>query len=514
MGHSDFLVSWVSRESLRQQGVSVRIVISLVLCLACFSCTSIERLVRNSPWGPVEERADRVNAWPLYHQNADKTAVLWPVFDQDDRGFALRPLITRDKDDWELLWPLSWWDAETGEWRVLSAYSYDMSYGVVPMFGVGEFSYIGPAWWEVDDEGAVTASGVFPVAGWREEFSHVGPAWWSSETLEDSEEPRSSFGLFPVFSQGHDFNNLGTVFWGYNAEDEMNYFVAFPAVGFGEGEDGSGMFLTALGGRGWDEKGDTTFVNVLGPLYHHQRDGDVQSTSFLWPLFAKSDGPEHSRMSLWPLIGRDVERSEEGETTLTSTTSAMGLFRHAAKGSTVALRLLPLFSHRNEDGDEEDLIDWLSLYGYKKHADGDTAIPLGTPMMFSYQAGAKDYRWHSLFGTIHYEARGDVTAFNLLYSMAFHYRGVQEGGKDYRWSSLLGAISYEEEEDRSEFNLLYYLYRQKTEGTETSRDLFPFITWDSGDKRSGVSFLWRLFSWERNGDRVSGHAFFIPWGDK
>ena len=120
MGHSDFLVRWVSRESLRQQGVSVRIVISLVLCLACFSCTSIERLVRNSPWGPVEERADRVNAWPIYHHNADKTAVLWPVFDHDDRGFALRPLVTREKDDWELLWPLSWWDAETGEelWHI------------------------------------------------------------------------------------------------------------------------------------------------------------------------------------------------------------------------------------------------------------------------------------------------------------------------------------------------------------------------------------------------------------
>ena len=65
----------------------------------------------------------------------------------------------------------------------------------------------------------------------------------------------------------------------------------------------------------------------------------------------------------------------------------------------------------------------------------------------------------------------------------------------------------------SSFRLLWYLYRQKTKGKQTRRDFFPFFTWDTGEERSRFSFLWRLFNWQRDGEKVGGHFLFIPWGD-
>ncbi|MEE2888193.1 MAG: hypothetical protein VX951_12255 [Planctomycetota bacterium] len=456
----------------------MRAFLSLVLCLICVGCKSIERLVRNSPLSGVETGAGRVNVWPIYYQSGDKIAVLWPVFDDDERGFALRPLVTRDEGDWEVLWPLSRWNTETGDWNVLLAYRMDESYGVFPVIGFGDFSYVGPVWWNREDENKLTGAGLFPLAAWSEEFSHIGPVWWGSETSGDGSKSISSYGLFPIVDFGHGFNNIGPMFWGYDDDDEMNFAVAFPLFGFGEAEDGSGMLLSLLGGRGWDKNGETSFVNVLGPVFHYDREGESESTAVLWPLFWNSEwttgNDRHTEWGSWPIFDHRVSRDEKGEKTMTETSAIAGLFRHAGKDGTVALRLLPLFSHRTKDGGYEAVLDWLSLYGHKEHDNGDTALHIGTPMVFEYRGG--------------------------------------EGG--YRWSSLLGTISYETEGDKSEFSLLYYLYRQKTSGTETRRDFFPFISWDSGEKRSGFSFLWRLFNWERNGDKVGGHIFFIPWGDR
>ena len=66
---------------------------------------------------------------------------------------------------------------------------------------------------------------------------------------------------------------------------------------------------------------------------------------------------------------------------------------------------------------------------------------------------------------------------------------------------------------RSSFRLLYYLYRSETEAGRTQRDIFPFVTWDTGPDEVKVSFLWRLFRYERRGDRSGGNILFVPWGD-
>jgi hypothetical protein len=105
----------------------------LLLGLPCVGCHSIIRLFRNSQLQGAAARPDRVNPWPLLHGDGDRLAVLWPIFDDDEHGFALRPLITRDRPNWELLPPLCWWNAESGDWVFLPAYSVGDNFGVFPL---------------------------------------------------------------------------------------------------------------------------------------------------------------------------------------------------------------------------------------------------------------------------------------------------------------------------------------------------------------------------------------------
>jgi hypothetical protein len=81
------------------------------------------------------------------------------------------------------------------------------------------------------------------------------------------------------------------------------------------------------------------------------------------------------------------------------------------------------------------------------------------------------------------------------------------------WSGPLGLIHSRRDEKASKFSFLYYGYRRVTQGDSTRRDIFPFITWDSGPDSSEVSFLWRFLRYQRDGERSGGHVLFIPWGD-
>ncbi|MGH7151490.1 MAG: hypothetical protein ACREIU_12370, partial [Planctomycetota bacterium] len=85
-------------------------------------------------------------------------------------------------------------------------------------------------------------------------------------------------------------------------------------------------------------------------------------------------------------------------------------------------------------------------------------------------------------------------------------------GEESAWSALLGLVGAERKKGRSRFSVLYSFYRTETEGDRTTRDLFPFLTWDTGPEEKRVSFLWRVFRYERVGAKTRGHVLFIPWG--
>ena len=212
------------------------------LLLAGAGCVSGSRALRSSPAGKeMEIRFDRetVNLWPLYYHCDDLTSVLWPFFDLDSRGFAVRPFYHQDQDSAAVLWPLSGWDANGG-WA-LSAYWGRGACGMFPLFHTGKFHYIGPFVWRTGPHryfflfpaaywksgrvwfaGPVWRSGeefgLFPVAWHVPPFQLYGPVWWNSGN--------GNFGLFPLSWKLDDFQLHGPVWW----NSESGSFGVFPVV--------------------------------------------------------------------------------------------------------------------------------------------------------------------------------------------------------------------------------------------------------------------------------------------
>lgn len=516
---------------------TTRLLASLVLILACLpACRSWDRLARGVGGGaaPAEER---INLWPLYYQDGELFSLAWPLYDQDDKGFALRPLAAVDGSRGEVLWPWISWNAEAGDWAVLPVYRRDGELGVFPVYMHGSWgTFAGPVYWHRDEQGEIDRHAVFPfyylgdgegvvlnyiwqeetevrpggwvflplaaaIGEWRQagplywhrdtdgswdthglapfyhhspELTVVGPAYW----LWGEDGEAENYGIFPLFHIGAQTSFLGPALWARDAEGELSFALVVPAFGYGKKDDGSAFYLTPLGGQGWDAEGNTTFANILGPVYHYQRSEEQQSHNVLWPLFSRSTGPQKDSWALWPLYGESElrQRPKEGEETAAvlenKRWALAGLVRHRARPEGSSLRVFPLFSHAEPGSGGFDFADYLSLYGRDERKNSSSGH-IGTPLLFSYSSGA---------------ARS-------------------------RWQSLLGTCWYEREDEESEFRLLYYLYRQRNRPERTEVDLFPFVSWSTGEQAGGFSFFWRLFNYQRRGEKSGGHILFIPWGD-
>ena len=621
--------------------------LALLLSVLLTGCVSADRLARSIPSSAPTIAADRVNLWPLVYASDDLLTILWPIYDQDDAGFALRPLLTKDGTSWEVVPPLSYFDTASGNWYVLLAYRFGGSHGLFPLYDRGFLNNVGPVWWTEDADGQTERGGLFPLALLGPELNYVGLAWW---VLDDGKVDafglfpvchfgpelnffipaywtkgptgevdsfgvfpllwsdgdrghvgpaywsKDSMGLFPLAHVGKHFSFVGPAFWKYDADGEFDFGGLFPLATFtpklnhvgpvywyydengvatftglfpianfgpwfnhvgpvfwtrdddgaiehrglfpiawsgpdlgyvgpafwtrdtdgavdggglfplvtltdtfnnigpylwrrhedgalqfstlpplfyyGEGGDDSTLLLTPLGAKGWDAGGEPTFTNLLGLVYHYQRLPDGYFT-FVTPFYSRLESARESRWHVWPIVGRGVTRDDEGAPNRYTTDLLGGWIHHEGLDGTDRFRMWPLVSYRSPEGGPPGWSDWLSLYAHKTTPDGGVNLSVLSPLTFHYESSAEGTAWHG----------------------------------------PLGTVSYEKKAEESEFSLLWYFYRQKTEGTETRRDLFPFITWDSGEKRSGFSFLWRLFRYERKGDAVGGHVLFIPWGD-
>src|SRR5258705_13130460 len=99
---------------------------SLLACLAAVlaaGCHTADRLWRVSPFEGAAA-SDRVNLWPLAYHNGSETSVLWPLFDVDQRGFALRPLVAKDGSGYSFLFPLASFDTDAGEGWIGPLYQF------------------------------------------------------------------------------------------------------------------------------------------------------------------------------------------------------------------------------------------------------------------------------------------------------------------------------------------------------------------------------------------------------
>ena len=79
------------------------------------------------------------------------------------------------------------------------------------------------------------------------------------------------------------------------------------------------------------------------------------------------------------------------------------------------------------------------------------------------------------------------------------------------WDVLWFLANGEKKRNYEEFSILRYLYRYEKSGDVTSRVIFPFMTYKTAPQKSKFSFLWRVFDYKREKDKLSGHVLFIPF---
>lgn len=436
------------------------LLISVILLLG--ACASTDRMMRITPFGRDEVKdPDRVNLWPLFYQSQDRTSVLWPLFDMDDQGFALRPLVAIEDESVSLLGPMAGWDSEKDIWWVIPAYKLEKNYGVFPLFGLGDkLSYIGPAYWLKDEYGQqVNGFGLFPLGYYGQKWGHFGTAWWSF----DSQDNLDKGGLFPLLTLGTKIEQLGPVFWD-NDNDEKTYFLtALPLFYYGKKGD-TFTFISPLGGRGWSSDRNSKFTNILGLVFHMHWRGEETTTHVLWPVFYSKTGPNVNSTRLFPLYSRKIQGSR------TTTSALLGTFKHKRDDDKRYLRLWPIFSD-SDMGRNPNPVDYFTLYSNLRDNSG-SHIQIGTGLLFGMTR----------------DGTGEIAD----------------------WNALLWALRYRKKHESEKFNVLWYLYRVNKEGETIHRDIFPFITWDTAPESSRFSFLSRFFSYERTETAKRLHLFFIP----
>ena len=98
-------------------------------------CVSGDRLARNTPFasGGNSFYRDGINLFPLYYQEGENQSILFPFFDIDDRGFAVRPFYHRDGKEQGILWPLCAFNDNEG-WIGTYFWKGTQKLGLLPFF--------------------------------------------------------------------------------------------------------------------------------------------------------------------------------------------------------------------------------------------------------------------------------------------------------------------------------------------------------------------------------------------
>jgi hypothetical protein len=642
----------------------------LLVCLLLASCASSRRMMRVSPFGGDEgglPDADRVNLWPGLYHTGEQTSVAWPIVDIDGEGFAVRPLINKDGDDWSILFPLSAWNPKEEAGWVLTGYWFDDEFGIFPLFHRGEdFDYIGPFWksedskgvfplfstgefnhvamvyWVRDDDGAVYKRGLFPLykrSDYAEGVTHSAlldlihfesnkrghENWIIPFWLDRQQDEHHSRAILPFFwrevdREGwHNFTLLGDWYeegdrrgrnlyplWFSDENGDDRNRLLLPLYYY-QKEGARKHLITPLFGRGWHENGETFMTNIAGPLYHHVAEGDERYTAFIWPLFQHEVDADYSRTTVLPVF--DLEREPERSI---ADILLLGQIRKEPEGDSKLLWPLLSLSERNRGlpwrykltlagamGDETDSThhlagpfgfsltkskddngqswksNFLLLMGagkasYQKdpipHAPGEwqSCIARSHLRLFAYSSTREHFqvwkedgelsedelkllsawsqRWDSnpkrsgrdiprsleilkKVGISDVEpnavsikaavrkyaesASEERQTLRVNLPMLFTYR---QSGSGTEWDALFSAANYQREKERTRLSILRYLFHRQRQGEQVTRDIFPFIKWDSSPDSAHYAFLWRLASYSRDGDARSGHLFFVPWG--
>jgi|GEM_PF-862004 len=76
-----------------------------------------------------------INIWPFFVRSGDYYSALWPMFDYDPYGMALRPFYNQEGDDHSILFPLSAWNPVSKDgWTVNFYWKQGDFMGLFPLF--------------------------------------------------------------------------------------------------------------------------------------------------------------------------------------------------------------------------------------------------------------------------------------------------------------------------------------------------------------------------------------------
>lgn len=574
-----------------------------LLLLSCMGCVSGDRALRNSPAGrKIEVRFDgsTVNLWPLYYHSGDFTSVLWPLFDLDSRGFAVRPFFHHDRDAAAILWPLSGWD-HSGGWA-LTAYWGEGCCGMFPLFHIGKFHYLGMFpliyYWKPDNwfAGPVwrthDSGGLFPVLWLSDDFNLAGPAWWNCGS--------GNWGFFPLVWNINRFHAAGPVWWNYGNQSwgvfplvkiSQDFRIIGP-VWWRKKQPGGGFFPlfglyangTRQAGPVWWGSGEKSRKHGFFPLYWYESDADRTEFNLGLVLFMLNrSGQEnlnwwaagglagcekyggHLNWRFWPLVnyGRggalpspvlqitdDEHRDRpqalpddrytpfgksfgdgrewrnvtlENRKTYIGTllafheTGTSRVWRPGADSATLdQLRcalddmernLIQLDNGRNfTEARKAELRESLQN-GKKRIAECGEKLQIA----LSLPEKKEDFTaWRRLLAE-RFCTEVDFLEHRTLCGLTSWY---EQFGDEYRGQFGMGAVIIRKYADKSDFRLLGFLYREKHDGDSSEYLYPPFISVKESPGRCRWSFLYRVFSYENNDGRKSGHIFFIPWGEK
>jgi hypothetical protein len=343
-----------------------------------------------------------------------------------------------------------------------------------------------------------------------------------SEKSQSAEKTAERTNMFPLY---YESGEASSVLWPlidkdehglavrpfYNQEDN-EYAVLFPLSAWNPvkgdgwvgpyvwGEDYSFLFplyyedddsAWFAGLYGWEKSEKKSVHKVLFSLLGNWTDHNNGNYShYLFPWYSEKDGDVEHQL-LFPL--HYGQKSDNGSI------YASPLYWFEDKPRQKSSCVIP-FYYACESYDKEGELT-------EKSWGAPPLLPL-----VSHKETSKKKSIKSLYGLLYSDTKTEKKREGSVLGFLAGWKRNEESSR-FRIPSIFnmtGLVDLSETKDTSKVNFLLYSHEKSPEITR--RDIFPFMTWDSGKNESGFSFLWRVFETHKRNGKKGGHIFFIPWG--
>lgn len=447
-----------------------RFVLATLIAAGANSCASSKRLARSAGWAFEEkpqaagsERqfdldSGRSNAFPIAYSNGARLAVLWPFFDKDAEGLAIRPVFNKEGQEYSVLFPLAAWNPENGDGWFLTGYwnkKKDRS-GIFPIYGrFGEDFYAGPViryhdglavlpffYSDKDDFWMAELYSSTKTPSGRQGRSLGGVlAKWKFDNNGDY-----SFWSLPISyhsKTGNEVSHLFAPFW-YSQENSVKTTRWTPLASWGGHKDDSDSFFN-LHPLWWSGHDQVQSWNGLLPIYFHTDDKKTQTVSNYSLIYSNSRSPEaHKGSSLGGLLA-DWKYQDAGKNQGDYHFWSLPVNYHAKNGDKITHLFAPLW-YSGEDKTSKNHWTPLLSWGGKKD---DSAAQLNVHPLW-WSGSDKDNSWQALLPLyVHQEDAASSSNYSLLTSWK------RDKKTDDGWTNVLGLGYHEAKrgKDHSRFLL-------------------------------------------------------------